>query len=293
MISLDREIRKYNIMANMYVRGKGSRFDEHERRCLWPLCGKPMMQWPLEAALKSKYINKVVLTSEDLEILRIGEKIEGMTIIPRSLDNVLMMPRNWNRGVFQKQRPRSLFSTDAFGEPGGESMGYRDPRFYAFWYLQEQESFVTDIEVLIPANEPLGTTESLDKLIEAFFLDEEANKAYTIYPIMPYIHFINPITKELFPLWYSHGLDRQCYPFPLYRTGPFQVYGKPLKATFNAHNKIAYTVIPEEQGLDIHNKKDLEKAIFHLEKRLKEKEVITKVNEEDSKKKGDKEKKGE
>lgn len=258
-------------MAITYVRGKGSQFGSHERRCLWDLCGKPMMQWPLETALASKYIDKVVLTSEDLEILRVGEKIKGVTIIPRSLDNVLMMPRDWNIGIFQRQRPRSLFSADVFGKPGGMGMGYRDPRYYVFWYLQEQESFVTDIEVIVPANQPLGTTASLDKLIEAFFLDEEANRASTIYPVMPYIHYINPTTNELFPLFHFEGLDRQCYPFQLYRPGPFQVYGKPLKATFNSNDKIAYTIIPEEQGADVHDKEDLEKAEFYMKRRLKNK----------------------
>lgn len=270
MISLDREIRKYNIAAIMFVRGKGSRFGGHDRRCLWPLCGKPMMQWSLETALASKYINKVVLTSEDPEILKIGERFKGVTIVPRSLDTVLVMPRDWNTGVFQSQRPRSIFSTETFGDPAGVGLGYSNPIIYVYWYLQEQESFVTDIKVTIAANEPLGTTETLDKLIEAFFLDEEANQARTIYPIMPYIHFINPVTKELFPLWDDHGLDRQCYPFPLYRTGPFQLSGKPLKATFMARDKIAYTIISEEEAVDVHTKKDLEKAEFYLTRRLKQ-----------------------
>ncbi|MBA7635625.1 hypothetical protein ES703_43229 [subsurface metagenome] len=278
MISLDREIRKYNITAVMYVRGKGSRFGGHERRCLWPLCGKPMMQWTLEAALASKYVNKVVLTSEDPEIIRIGEKIKGVMIVPRSLDTVLQMPRGWNAGVFQRQRPRSLFSGDAFREPGGVSMGYRGPRDYVLWYLEEQESFVTDIDVEIPANQPLGTVESLDKLIEAFFLDEEANKACTIYPISPNIYFVNPVTKELFPLWDDHGLDRQCYPFPLYRSGPFLIHGKPLKATFSARDKIAYTIIPEEQGADVHDKKDLEKAKYYLARRLEQEKKSQEVS---------------
>lgn len=276
MISLDREIRKYNIAAIMFVRGKGSRFGGHERRCLWPLCGKPMMQWPLEAALASKYVNKVVLTSEDPKILKFGESIKGVTVIPRSLDTTLQMPRDWNAGVFQRQQPRSLFSGDIFSDPPhglSSGLGYADAQYYVFWYLQEQESFVTHIEVAILANNPTGTTESLDKLIEAFFLDEEANKACTVYSIMPYIYFINPVTKELFPLWCDHGLDRQCYPLQLYRTGPFQVFGKPLRATFMARDKIAYTIIPEEQGIDVHNKKDLEKAEFYLTKRLEREEV--------------------
>lgn len=272
MISLDREIRKYNITAIQYVRGKGSRFGGHEQRCLWPLCGKPMMQWPLETALASKYIKKVVLNSEDLEILRIGEKIEGVTIVPRSLDTVFMMPRDWSTGIFKKQRPRSLFSTDIFGDPGGVTMGYSSPVYYIFWYLEEKESFITDIEILIPANEPLGTTESLDKLIEAFFKDDEANKAFSIYPVSPNLHFINPVTNELFPLFHLDGLDRQCYPFQLYRPGPFQLYGKPLKATFNSRDKIAYIIVSEEEGMDVHNKKDLRRAELYLTERLKEQE---------------------
>lgn len=270
--SIRREIKTYNIVATQYVRGKGSRFSGHEYRCLWDLCGKPMMQWSLEIALASKYINKVVLTSDDLKILKVGEKLEGMTIIPRPLDDVLMMPRDWNSGVFQRPKPRSLFSGETFCDPGGVSMGFRSCRHYNFWYLQQQESFVAEIEVIIPANEPLGTVESLDKVIEAFFLDEEANKAYTIYSVMPNLHFINPETNELFPLFHQDGLDRQCYPFTLYRAGPFYVFGKPSKATFSARDKIAYTIVNEEQGMDVHDKKGLEKAEFYLAKRLKEEE---------------------
>jgi len=233
-----------------------------------------MMQWPLETALASKYIDKVALTSEDLEILKIGEKIDGVTIIPRSLDTTLLVPRDWSVGIFQRQRPRSLYSGGTFEDPSGAGMGSRNPRFYSHWYLQEQESFVTDIEVIIPANEPLGTTESLDKVIEAFFLDEEANRADTIYPVMPNLHYINPTTNELFPLFHLEGLDRQSYPFQLYRPGPFYVYGKPLKTTFSCYDKIAYHIVDEEEGMDVHDKKDLRKAEFYLGKRLeKQKEV--------------------
>ena len=267
--SLRREIKTYNITAIQYVRGKGSRFGGHEQRCLWDLCGKPMMQWPLEVALESKYINKVVLTSEDLEILRVGEKIKGVTIIPRSLDDVLEIPRDWGMGVFERQRPRSLFSGDAFSHPDTTEWGNRNPLSYCFWFLQEQESFVTDILVIIPANEPLGTTKSLDELIEAFFKDEEANKAYSIYSVMPNIQIINPVTNELFPLFHQDGLDRQCYPLKLWRGGPFYVFGKALKTNFSCRDKITYSIVPEEQGVDIHDKKGLRQAEFYLAERLK------------------------
>ncbi len=38
------------------------------------LCGKPLISWTIEAAKRSKYINKIVVTSDDSEILKIAEK---------------------------------------------------------------------------------------------------------------------------------------------------------------------------------------------------------------------------
>lgn len=270
---LVREIKKYNITSVTRVRGSGSTFDGHKCRCLWDICGKPMLQWALEVPLASKYVNKVVLHSEDQEILDVGRKIKGVTVIPRPLSEVLTIPRDWNVGVFQRQRPRSLFSGETFSGPAYEqSTGpqYAHGRMYCFWYLQEYESFVTDIAVIVPANEPLSTAETLDKLIEAFFLDEEANVAVTLYPIAPSIWTINPITKRPFPLLHEWGLDRQYY-LPLYRYGPFMIFGNASKATYMVLFKQAYIIIPPEEGADVHNEEDLALANFYMKRRLSRK----------------------
>lgn len=268
--ALAREIKKYNITSITHVRGRGSRFDEHPLRCLWEICGKPMLQWALEAPLSSKYVNKVVLSSEDRKIMKFGEEIKGVTLVPRALDEVLQIPRDWNSGVFQRQRPRSLLSGVSFN-PGPlsarEKNTWRAAHCYCLWYLQEYESFVTDIEMITPANEPMATTETFDRLIEAFFLDEEADTAYTFYPILPCIFTINPKTKRPFPVLYDHGLDRQCYP-PVYRRGPPLLFGNPLKSTYGCNFKIAYILIPHEEGLDIHNEEDLALANFYMRRRL-------------------------
>lgn len=52
------------------------------RKNVLPLAGKPLISWSIEAALKSKYIDKVVVTSDDSEILNISEKY-GSSIIKR------------------------------------------------------------------------------------------------------------------------------------------------------------------------------------------------------------------
>ena len=52
------------------------------RKNILNLCGKPLIAWSIEAALKSKYISKVVASSDDEEILNISN-IFGADIIKR------------------------------------------------------------------------------------------------------------------------------------------------------------------------------------------------------------------
>ncbi len=53
------------------------------RKNILALAGKPLIAWSIEAGLKSKYIDKVVVTSDDNEILDIAKKF-GSDIIKRS-----------------------------------------------------------------------------------------------------------------------------------------------------------------------------------------------------------------
>jgi len=270
--SLRREIKKYNIFGFMYARGSGSPHGEHRQRCFWDLGGKPMLQWSLETGLASKYINKVALSSEDAKILEFGRDMKGVTVIPRPLNMSFELPRDYNVGVFQRQLPRSLFSGEPFRdlEHFGD-IGKSSCIWYSCWYMQEYEGYCPHIWVNLPANEPLATVETLDRLIEAFFLDEEANRAYTIYKIMPYIISINPKTNQLFPVYHHEGLDKQTYP-DIFRLGPFIIWGKPSKATFNAMFRAAWIVIKKEEAIDIHDEDDLILANHYLERRLKQEE---------------------
>ena len=269
--SLRREIKTYNVMGMMYVRGSGSPHSDHKQRCFWDLGGKPMLQWNLENGLASKYINKVILSSEDEKILKFGQDMEGVTVVPRPLHMTFELPRSFKSGVFEREFPRSLFAGEPFRDPESKhfaEVGKASPIWYSCWYMKEHEGYAPQIWVNLPANEPLATVETLDKLIEAFFLDEEANRAYTIYPIMPYLVSINPKTNQLFPVFHADGLDKQNYP-DIYRMGPFIVWGKPLKTTFNATFKATWIIIPKEQAIDIHDKDDLILANHYLERRKK------------------------
>ena len=52
------------------------------RKNILDLCGKPLISWSIEATLKSKYISKVVVSSDDEEILNISSNF-GADIIKR------------------------------------------------------------------------------------------------------------------------------------------------------------------------------------------------------------------
>jgi CMP-N,N'-diacetyllegionaminic acid synthase len=53
------------------------------RKNLVNFSGKPLMQWSIDAALKSKYITDVVVSSDDYEILNVAQLNEEVLVIKR------------------------------------------------------------------------------------------------------------------------------------------------------------------------------------------------------------------
>ena len=58
------------------------------RKNVLELCGKPLIAWSIEAGLKSKYIDKLIVTSDDEEILSISKKYgSGIIVRPEELSS--------------------------------------------------------------------------------------------------------------------------------------------------------------------------------------------------------------
>lgn len=51
------------------------------RKNVLDLCGKPLIAWSIEAGIKSKYIDKVIVTSDDDEILAVSKEYGADTIL--------------------------------------------------------------------------------------------------------------------------------------------------------------------------------------------------------------------
>lgn len=50
------------------------------RKNVRDLCGKPLIAWTIESALRSRYIDTVLVTSDDKEILQVSKKYGAQTI---------------------------------------------------------------------------------------------------------------------------------------------------------------------------------------------------------------------
>lgn len=254
-----REIKKYCILALITVRGTGGGV---ERRALWDVCGKPMIQWVLEAIKNSEYVDRVVVLTEDKEIGGLSESL-GALFIARPLETTLDFPRDYTQGKFKRIKPRSLTHQ---GYPSGDP--FEDAQDYAYDYLSEMKGYVPDLVLLADPDYPMVTTKTVDRVIEAFFKDEEATDSGAYYLTDPKYYIFNPTINRLFPLFHDciQSLDRQDYP-PIYRKGSLTLRGLPLKST-SLGRRYAWVVTSPEEGLNVHDKEGLFLAECYMKRRI-------------------------
>lgn len=260
MTKLEREIRKYHILGWCQVRGEGSLYDGYPNRCLWPVCGKPAIQWIMEAAKNSKYLDKIAVITESEEIKKVLKEIGGITIVDRPLWTSYNMPRDYTQGTFKRNKPRSLLSREA--------LIYNETDVYLTYYLEQTEGYIPDLRINIDANCPMTTNKIIDRVIERFFEDEEAGVVFTFYPIAPAIYIINPATGRPVPLIDQAGTNKQLC-FPLYRRGAPILVGLPSELSdVPLGGKISFVEILPEEGLDLHTKEDLFLANCYMKRKL-------------------------
>lgn len=253
--AIGREIKQYEILTLLHARGIGG---ANERRCLWSLCGKPMIQWVIESALGCPYLNKIVVATEDKEIALAAEKF-GASAVIRPLETALDFPRDYTKGRFERLKPRSLIHASS-----SQPMNHHN---YALYFLEEVEHYVPELLFSVSMDMPLATAESATKVIEAFFMDSEAYGSNSMVPDHRKYYTLNPITGRIFPVWQDavQNIDRQEYP-PLYTTGPHTLRGLPARA-LSGGRKVICVIVDEVEGVHVHEKEDLELAEFYMQKK--------------------------
>jgi len=114
------------------------------RKNLYPIDGKPLIQYTIEAAQKSRYLNQIMLNSEDVEIQAFGKKL-GVDV-------------SYTRPV----------------ELAGDSS--RQIHAILHWLdWMEQSLGLPDIVVLLQPTSPLRTSALIDHAIEQFIAQPEVS----------------------------------------------------------------------------------------------------------------------
>ena len=162
------------------------------RKNIYPLLGKPLLAYTIEAALNSKHLDRVFVSSEDSEILSIASEIGAECIL----------------------RPSSLSS---------DYSTTHDVLKHAQEYLLDQ-NYVPSAYVTLQPTSPLRSTSHIDDSIDLFISDDCADSLVSCIEVP---HIFNPVSVMryddsgyLIPYLNQPTLTRrQDKPFVLARNG--------------------------------------------------------------------------
>jgi len=138
---------KLKILAIIPARG-GSK--GVPRKNIHSLCGKPLIVWTIQAALRSEFINSLVVSTDDQEIAEVARAYGAEVVI----------------------RPAEISGDEAPSEAA---------LLHTLEHLERHEGYTPDILVFLQCTSPLTLPEDIDGTIRTL-LTEEADSALTVTP---------------------------------------------------------------------------------------------------------------
>jgi len=166
-------INEQKILAIIPARGGSKGIPKKNIKILF---GKPLIVYTIEAALKSKYLNKIVVSTDDEEISRISK----------------------NSGVKVIKRPKKLARDDS---PIMEAVRH------SLRVLKHDEKYEPGIVVILQATSPLRKVSTIDLAIKKFL--EKIDKYDSLIPLFPIEGKSGKIKNEFYEPDYSLGANRQ------------------------------------------------------------------------------------
>lgn len=213
-----------------------------------PLLGKPLLVWVIEAAKASKYVSRIVLSTDSPEYAEIGRKYGAETPF---------------------LRPKEL---------AGDSVPDFDYLYHAATWLRDNENWQADIILRLPPTTPLCKPESIDACIELLMNNPEADSSRTITPASKHPYklwrtngkYLEPFLSEEFTgLKDAHNMPRQSFPQAFSHVDVIALRWNTLvNKKAMAGEKILYHQIPKTEAVDIDTDIDFLVAETLLKKRL-------------------------
>ncbi|WP_419771180.1 MAG: cytidylyltransferase domain-containing protein [Candidatus Marinarcus sp.] len=199
------------------------------RKNIVDLLGKPLMAWSIEASLRSKYITKTVVSSEDDEILEIAKEFGAETL----------------------KRDAKLASDEAKTEP-------------VILDVVKKLDETFDYIVLLQATSPLRTAKHIDEAFEQMF-QNNAKALISVYepdhsPLKAFVtdenNCLKGIVNDEYPFF-----PRQLLPKTYYPNGAIYIVDTKM---FLAHERLfiegqtSFYLMDKKMSKDIDTFSDLE-----------------------------------
>lgn len=240
---------QYTMISLIPARGGSKRIP---RKNIKMLAGKPMIAWTIEASLKSKYISRTFVSTEDPEIKEISLKY-GAEVI---------------------DRPQK-YATELYGN-GFEMLETLNHFKEIIWDMGLRPDYLA----YLMATSPLRTAETIDKAYE-LMIERNCTKVYTAYKMSYWANqcmFLNARGKVEQVYEYTPremylknlGLEFQepkyifCSDVIITRFLDAEPYGN------TNYNDLTLYIIDEKGIVDVDTEYDFEMAEMILKKRLKE-----------------------
>lgn len=212
------------------------------------LAGKPLLAWIVEAAKKSKYINRVVLSTDSEEYTAIGRQYGAETPFLRPAE----------------------FANDTASDI--------DYLTHAVDWLEKNEGWKADIILRLPPTTPLCTAEHIDGVIEILLKDASATSARTIAPASKHPYklwktegeaLVPFIPKEVTGFSEPSNMPRQALIPAFSHVDAIAVrYDTLMRDKLLTGSRIRYFKISKDAAVDIDNENDFLLAEILLKKRL-------------------------
>lgn len=217
-----------------------------------PLLGKPLMAWVIEAAKKSKYAIRIVVSTDSLEYAEVAKKCGAEAPF---------------------LRPHKL------AEDSVPDIDYM--RHAALW-MEENEGWRADIILRLPPTAPLCTTKHIDRCVELLLEDPAADSARTITKAAKHPYklwgingeYLEPFLPPTFTgVREAHNMARQNFPAAYQHVDVIALRRKTLiENNSMAGDKIRYHIIPRAEAVDIDDELDFTIAEILLKRKLEQKD---------------------
>lgn len=257
------------IKANTIIATTGFRdhFCTHPGRHSWDICGHPMYYWGFKAILESKYIQRYFVWTEVEEALEMGMEMSDKFVpIKRPLE-------------LCKEPDFEII--DDLKTPDSKRWHYSMQHNERDIMRNKEKEVLGSIEPVRIAPEPcypLVTTESIDRLIEAYFLDPFADEARLFYKCCSTLHMRDPTTGYFLKVPpFSGNFGRRQQGFQMYHYGGCFIPREP-KWT---QGRVIGVEAPISEGIDVGDEETLRIARTLMKDRLEREELNGKEKPEE------------